>query len=116
MLACHQYTKVLQVRREAGYGLSNSTMAVDSYSSVLANDNSGLHKLKASAETLFSICTDYFFSTGKNDFVLATQKNLIKIYPGKAEVIKKYVKEHDLNLKKRADLEALAMYISSLPD
>lgn len=116
MLACYQYTKVLEVRREAGYGLSNSTMAVDSYSSVLAADNSGLHKLKASAETLFSIRTEYFFKTTTNEFVAATQKNLIKMFPGKADNIKKFVKDNDLNFKKIADLQRLTGYANSLPD
>lgn len=116
MLACNQYTKVLEVRREAGYGLSNSTMAVDSYTSVMATDNSGLYKLKASAETLFSIRTEYFFTTGMNEFIMATQKNLIKIFPDKADEIKKYVKEYDINFKKEADLRKLASYVSSMPD
>lgn len=113
-LACHQYTKVLEVRKEAGYGLASPTMAVSSYSSI--SDNSGLYKLRASAETLYSICTDYFFMTDKNDLVLATQKNLMKLYPGKADEIKKFVKQHDLNLKKKDDLKNLIMYVSSLPD
>jgi hypothetical protein len=115
-LACHQYTKVLEVRREAGYGLASPTMAVSSYSSVLASDNSGLYRLKASAETLFSIRTDYYFTAGVNEFVAATQKNLLKMYPEKAGEIKKYIKEADINFKKKADLEKLTIFVSSLPE
>jgi hypothetical protein len=116
MLACHQYTKVLEVRKEAGYGVSNSTMAVDSYSSVLANDNSGLHKLKTSAETIFSIRTEYFFKTAMNEYEAASQKNLIKMFPGKGDNIKKFIKNNDLSFKKAADLQLLTRYINSLPD
>jgi hypothetical protein len=115
-LSCHQYTKVLEVRKEAGYGLSSPTQAVDSYSSIQASDNSGTYKLRASAETLFSICTDYLFQTGVNEFVIATQKNVLKMFPGKSEGIKKYIKENDINFKKKADLEKLTRYISSLFD
>jgi hypothetical protein len=116
ILACHQYTKIIEARRQDGYGAAPSTTAVDSYSSVLNTDNSRLYKLRTSAETSFSKCTDYYFTTGVNDFVSATQKNLIKIFPGKADEIKKYVKESDLNFRKKADLEKLVTFVSSLPD
>jgi DNA replication initiation complex subunit (GINS family) len=91
-------------------------MAVDSYSSVLANDNSGLHKLKTSAETIFSIRTEYFFKTAMNEYEAASQKNLIKMFPGKADNIKKFIKNNDLSFKKAADLQLLTRYINSLPD
>jgi hypothetical protein len=116
ILASHQFTKVLEVRKETGYGLASPTMAVDSYSTVTASDNSGIYKLKASAETLFSTSTDYYFGTGSNEFVIATQKNLMKLFPDKAEKIKGFVKENKLNFKKVADLGKLTEYVSTLPE
>jgi hypothetical protein len=116
LLACHEYTKTLEVRKETGYGLASPTTAVDSYSFITAADNSGLYKLRASAETIYSITTDYYFGTERNEFSFATQKNLLKMYPGKAEEIKKYIKENKLNFKKRPDLEKLVGFINDLPD
>jgi hypothetical protein len=108
MLACHQYTKPLEYRRDFGYF---SRGFIGKFNPEI--DNSFIYNMILSRETLFSITSDYFLGTDGHDFIAATKKNLIQIFPEKSSQIKKFIKVNKLNLKKGQDLEKLTKFVSS---
>jgi hypothetical protein len=92
MLLVKQYLKLMDVKQEGAYGSSSSTGAVDNYSSISVGNNTGIYKLKAIQDMVFSIRTEYYFGNKSREFLLAREKNAVKLFTEKKDLIKRYIK------------------------
>ena len=113
-LLSKRYTKLVDVKKEGAYGSSNSTGAVDSYSSLSTNNSSKLYQLRVNEETVFSIRTEYYFKNSTNEPVQATKGNLFKMFPDKTDQIKSYLKTESIRFNKMEDMVKLSLYIQEI--
>jgi|WetSurMetagenome_2_1015567.scaffolds.fasta_scaffold00661_3 hypothetical protein len=116
MLAAHQFASLTDVRTAGPYGTTSSTSTVDSYSSLYSQDNAKVYKLKVNVETIYSIRCDYFFTGPDKEFVLARKNFLLKMFPGKSDKIKQFIKENSVRFNNREDLVKLTDFVGSLPE
>ena len=98
--------------RFIGNLMMSSTSSVTSYSSL--HDGNKLHQLEIKEQTMFSTATQFYFGNKYNRFVLATQKNLLDLFPKGAALLKDYCKRNHIDFGKRADLEKLISYVERL--
>ena len=114
MLVLKQYTKVVDIRKEGAYGMANPTGAIDNYTSWFSGNDAKMINLRASAETVFSINSDFYFGTLNGNYLPVSMKNLIKLIPGKADDIKKFIKDRGLSFRKEQDLVTITEFINSI--
>jgi hypothetical protein len=108
------YTRLDDVRKEAGYGTTSSTGAIDSYTTLFTGNNQGVYKLKANEKMEYSIRTDYYFENSEKEFVPAIKQNILKIFPDHAVKIKEYIKSQSIRFSKKEDLIKLTDFVMSL--
>ena len=113
MLLMHKYIKLVNVKKEGAYGISNSTGSVDSYSSLSANKNSATLKLKVSDDLDFALVTDFYFSKNSTEFVLARKNSISKLFPEKEETIKEFIKTQSIRFNEKDDLIKLTEFIKN---
>jgi hypothetical protein len=53
--------------------------------------------------------SEYFFGNNSSKFLPVNKKNLLKLLPSKNEMINRYLKENNVNYKKRGDVEKLIL-------
>jgi hypothetical protein len=74
----------------------------------------GIVDLIPSEDLVLQKTSDYFYSTPENEFVQFTKKNIIKILPGKEDVIKDYLKLNKIDFESKEDIFRLADFVSTL--
>jgi hypothetical protein len=57
--------------------------------------------------------TYYYFGDKYNQFVPATKKNLMELYPKQRNEIGNYIKEHEVRFQHREDLEKLLQFLAA---
>ena len=90
-----------------GYNQPSSTSAIESYGSFTDNFGNFTPSLKIKENITLALRSDYYFGDKYNVFLPANKKNLLKSYPGKANQINQYLKQHSVNFKKEADIKKL---------
>lgn len=114
MLLVNRYVKLMDVKKEGAYGTSNSTAAIDSYTSINAGNNSSTYKLKANQDMVYSFKADYYFGFNNNEYTLARENSVLKLFPENKDAIKKFVKDQSINFNKKEDLIKLTGFLQGL--
>ena len=83
MLLLKRYVKFLDIEKEGAYGTSNSTAAIDNYSSFYSTNNTNTYKLKAAQDIVYSFKNDFYFSNTPGSMVIAKESNINKMFPDK---------------------------------
>jgi len=110
-LLSKHYTKLVDVRKQSGYGTTSSTSSITGYSSIYSVNDQELYKLKASDEMLYSIRTEYYFRNLNDEIVPATRKSVLKMFPDQADKIKLFIKDQAIRFTNKEDLIRLADFI-----
>jgi hypothetical protein len=108
------YTRLDDVRKEAGYGTYSSTGAIDTYTTLFNGNNQGIYKLKASEKMEYSIRTDYYFGNWDMEYFPALKQNILRMFPDHANEIKEYIKSQSIRFSRKEDLIKLTGFIKSL--
>jgi hypothetical protein len=72
------------------------------------------YKLKLPDDFLVIFKTKYWLKKNNNFYIINNEKNLMDLFPDKADVIKKYVKGNKLSFKKTSDLVKITTLCNSL--
>jgi len=101
-----------EILKKGVMGTVNRNSASESVDHIVSGGMS--YNLKLDADMVFQKTLEYFFSTPENDFIQITRRNIIRILPGKEEVIKNYLKSEKIDFESREDILKLAEYVSNL--
>jgi hypothetical protein len=117
ILAKKEFIKLVDRQKGGAYGTMNSTSAIDSYTSLVnANGNSvyggRMLELVANEDMIYRTGILYYFGDEKGNFVHADKKAVLKLYPKKKSFLSEYLKSHEVDFDKEADLKALLTVIS----
>ena len=100
------------IRKKGAMGTVNRSAASESYDYLLT---AGLSTdLVADIDLVLQKEELYFFSISGEDFVRFNKKNIIKILPGKKDIIKNYIQSKKIDFESREDLLNLADIVSKL--
>ena len=114
MLLSKRYVKLLDIKKEGAYGTSNSTAAIDNYTSYNAANNTSTYKMKAAQDIVYSFKNDFYFSNSPGSIVIAKESNIIKMFPDKKDAIKQYLKEQKISFNNKEDMIKLTGFLQEL--
>ena len=111
-LAAKQTLRVAGKNTIGAYDMASPTSAIDSYSSLIAQK--GIYNLVPREDITLAKKTEYYFGDKYNQFVGATKKNLLRQFSKQSGTLNAYLKENNVNLNSREDLEKLLQFLASL--
>lgn len=111
-LAAKETLRVSGKTKIGAYGMANPTSAIDSYGKLI--DQRGSYNLVPREDITLSKKTDYYFGDKYNRFVWATRKNLLRHFSEQSGALNAYLKENNINLSSREDLEKLLQFLAGL--
>ena len=94
------------------YGLANPASAIDSYGTLI--NETGMYKMVPREDITLMKKTEYYVGDKYNRFVLATRKNLLQHFSKQGRILNTYLKEKNVDLNNRDDLEKLLQFLASL--
>lgn len=107
-----QSVRLKDIRKKGAMGTINRSAASQSYDYLLTGNLSV--NLVADIDLKLQNESVYFFSASGVDFVQFNRKNIIRVIPGKEEVVKNYIKSNNIDFESREDLLKLAEFVSTL--
>jgi len=110
-LAAKQTLRVASKNKIGAYDMSNPTSAIDSYGTFV--DQRGVYNLVPRADIILVKKTQYYFGDKYNRFVLATRKNLMEQFSKQSKTLNTYLKENNVDLNRKEDLEKLLQFLAS---
>ena len=96
-------------RKETGYNMTSSASSVTSISSLF--DDNKLYQLEVKEQAVLFTATHYYFGDKFNHFVLATEKNLIDLFPKCADQLAGSCKKNSVDFNRRDHLEILLSFL-----
>jgi hypothetical protein len=111
-LAAKQTLIVKDKTKIGAYDMPNPTSAIDSYGTFV--DQRGVYTLVPREDITLVIKTQYYFGDKYNRFVWATRKNLMEQFSKQSRTLSTYLKENNIDLNSRDDLEKLLQFLASL--
>jgi hypothetical protein len=98
-------------RKIGAYDVESPASSISSFSSIF--DGRSMRELKVNEKTVLATHTSYYFGDRFNQFVLANRKNLIALFPGCADGIKKYCRKNKIDFGKGDSLTGLISFVNS---
>jgi len=111
-LAAKHTLRVSGKNKTGAYNIENSTSAIDSYGSLF--DQRGKFNLVPREDVTLTKRTQYYFGDKFNQFTWALRKNLLRQYSKQSEALTAYLKDNNIDLNKKEDLEKLLEFVASL--
>lgn len=111
-LAKKEMIKLGDIKKIGGYGQASSTSAISNLSTVY-NGNT-VTKLSVNADLQLLKETSYYIGDYYNHFLLATKKNILKMFGKQQPVIEKFLKENQIKFNNQNDLKKLIDFIQKL--
>ncbi|MES3017481.1 MAG: hypothetical protein V4721_06875 [Bacteroidota bacterium] len=111
-LAMKKPVRMVNQKKMGAMGIASNAQGIETYQSL--GDISGILKLTPNIEHIFSVAPIFYFGNKNFEFLPATQKNLIRVLPGKKDAIQAYAKSNTVNYTKVEDILALLTAIKAL--
>jgi len=109
-LAIKQGFKILDKQKTAAYDMSSSVSSIRNVNSYTTEGK--MYNLAVREDVVLTRETYYYFGNNYNQFVPATKKDLMSLYPKHRNEISKYIKENELRFQDREDLEKLMQFLA----
>jgi hypothetical protein len=104
-----QVVEIKDIQKEGAFGTINRTSASESYNYMLTGGR--YIDLVPTEDMVLQRTADFFYSTPENEFIQYTKKNIIKILPGKEDVIKDYLKSNKIDFESKEDILRLSDFV-----
>ena len=111
-LAEKQTLRVSGKEKMGGYGSPSPASAIDSYGTF--TDQKNIYNLVPREDILLAKKTQYFFGDKYKRFIWVTKKNLLRQFSERNGALNAYLKENNIDLNSREDLEKLLQFLASL--
>lgn len=105
------YTEVDQEKKGA-YGQNYSNNATTSRRFYYTID--GKPRLNVGEKTMFGVTTEYYISYKSDEFILATKKNIEKLFSNHSREVRDFMKDNLTNFKSEQSVKQLAEYLAKL--
>jgi len=110
-LAAKQGFKILDKQKTSAYDMSTSVSSIRNVNSYTTEGK--IYNLAVKEDVVLTRETYYYFGDKYNQFVPATKKNLMELYPKQRNDIGNYIKEHEVRFQHREDLEKLLRFLAA---
>lgn len=107
-----QYIKMKDIVKIGAFGMPNRGSSIDSYNSMSLDGN--FYELIPTEDIVFQKTLEYYIATPSSGFVDFRKKNVIQLFPQKADEIQIYLKANKVNFESRQDLIRFADYLDGL--
>lgn len=111
-LGIKQMLRIIDKEKLGGYGMASPTTAIDSYNSYY--DNRKEYILTVMQDLILAKQVQYYIADNYSHFVLATKKNLIKLFPKQEASVNSFLKENAVAFNNKEDLEKLVQFLAQL--
>jgi hypothetical protein len=96
------HCNLLQAGSPSGYGGTSETSAINSISILVGSGT--MYKLELPKEYHVKDASQFRILKDNSEFIIASQKQFLKIFPQQSEVLEKFIKLNKLNITKQEDL------------
>jgi hypothetical protein len=107
-----QCIMIKDVLKKGAYGTTARGASVDTYDSMMAGGLS--YDLVPNADIELQRIMEYYLWTYSTGFMQYSKKNVLKLFPGKIDIIKDYLKSNKINFESKDDLLRLTTYLRTL--
>jgi hypothetical protein len=111
-LFLHHKGNVVPVGKEAGYGTKSQTSSITNISSMSAQN--GFYNLELPPNLMVTVDKIYWINLDNNMFSFMNLKQFLKIFPGKEDELKKYIKSNHIKIDRRDDIIKLMRYCNDI--
>lgn len=111
-LYAYEKMKIGDVQKVGAFGIPNSGSAIATFNRIDTYTNP--YNIDVNETIIITKATYFLVETDKHEFVPITKKTVLRTAPGKESEIKEYIKEHNVNFNKKAEVQELINYISGL--
>jgi hypothetical protein len=111
-LAAKHTLKVSGKNKMGAYNMESPTSAIDSYGSLF--DQRGKFNLVPREDVTLTKRTQYYFGDKFNQFTWALRKNLLRQFSKESGALNAYLKDNNIDLHKKEDLEKLLEFLAGL--
>jgi hypothetical protein len=96
---------LLQAGSPSGYGGTSETSATTTISILVSSGS--MYKLQLPKEYRVKDASQFRISKDNSEFIIASQKQFLKIFPQQSEELEQFIKQNKLNITKQDDLMIL---------
>lgn len=111
-LAEKQTLRVAGKSKIGAYGMANPASAIDAYGTLITER--GVYKMVPREDITLAKKTEFYFGDKYNRFVWATRKNLMQHFSRHSRALNVYLKENNIDLNNREDIEKLLQFLAGL--
>jgi hypothetical protein len=113
-LTARHTLKYIGRENKGPYGTYSPVSSSSSQPDYIVGDLDLQRKMRADEQLLYVNNVQYFISDRFGNFFPANKKNIFDLFSKHDSELKQFVKENDINLNKKSDLEKLLAYIHTL--
>lgn len=103
---------LLQAGSPSGYGGTSETSATNSISILVGSGS--MYKLELPKEYHVKDASQFRISKDNSEYIIANQKQFLKIFPKQSEELEQFIKQNKLNVKNQDDLIILVAKCNEL--
>lgn len=100
------------ILEKGAFGVPNRTAAIGQYSDMA--ERGITYNLVMNEDMVFRREVEYYIATSSGIYRPFKKKNILSLFSGNKDEVKKYIKAHDINLEKHDDVINLAEFLSKL--
>lgn len=95
-------------KKQAAYGGSSSTSAIDNYSNIYGGGR--MFKLEVKRDYYFRKVQHFFLGNVYDQFIRADKRGFYELFPGKRTQIGDYIKQQKINFNDQGDVKKLFLF------
>ena len=111
-LAAKRTLRITSRSKIGAYGMESPTSSIGTYGTLITQTN--VYNLVPQEDITLTKKTEYYFGDKYNQFALATKKNLSQQFSKQSRTLNAYLKDNNIDLNKREDVEKLLQFLASL--
>jgi hypothetical protein len=111
-LAQKQTLRLAGKNKIGAYGGASPASAIDAYSTLI--HERGIYNMVPREDIILKKKTEYYFGDKYNRFVWATRKNLLRQFSKQSGLLNVYLKENNVDLTNREQVEKLLQFLANL--
>jgi len=104
--------RIADVRQVGALGRTNSTAGIDTHNQLY--NSISAYRLNVNETLLLNKTTTFYIRKENGEYVPASRKNVLKMFPGEGNAIKEFIDSKNIRFTKESDLVELTNYIAGL--
>ena len=110
-LAIKQGFKILDKQKTGAFDMSSSVSSIRNVNSYTTEGK--IYNVAVKEDVTLTRDIQFYFGNKFNQFVPATKKNTLELYPKQRSEVNRYIKENDVRFQHKEDLEKLLQFLAA---